>query len=108
MSGRQGRRKAHRQECLCPQERARYRSGKVKDTTLPDLVRTLSPDGYLATFRTATLLVGRSGGCDGDFGFGEHRDDAELLHHAQSVPVNPALYHFARGEADGAGSGDRE
>ncbi len=37
----------------------------------------------------------RSGG----FGSGELRDNAELLHKTQSVPVDPAFYHLAASEA---------
>jgi hypothetical protein len=40
----------------------------------------------------------RSGG----FGFGELRDDAELPHKAQSVPVDPAFNHLAASEAGDA------
>ena len=44
----------------------------------------------------------------GGFGFGELRDDAELLHKAQSVPVDPAFYHPAASEAGDAYPGDDE
>src|SRR6267154_1087346 len=45
----------------------------------------------------------------GGFGFGELRDDAELLHEAQSVPVDIAFRHFAvRDAGDGhSGNGER-
>jgi hypothetical protein len=42
----------------------------------------------------------------GDLGFDELRDDAELLHKAQSVPVDPAFYHLAASEASDAYSRD--
>src|SRR6266704_6443164 len=43
--------------------------------------------------------------CNG-FGFGKLRDDAELLHKAQSVPVDPAFCHLASTEAGDAYPGD--
>lgn len=52
-------------------------------------------------------MYGLPYGCDG-FGLAEVRDDAELLHKAQSVPVDPAFYHLAAAEADNAYSGDSE
>src|SRR5713226_7936389 len=42
----------------------------------------------------------------GDFGFDELRDNAELLHKAQSVPVDPAFHHLTVREAGDAYPGD--
>jgi hypothetical protein len=44
----------------------------------------------------------------GGFGFAEFLDDAELLQHAESVPIDPAFDHFAVGEAGKADSGNGE
>src|SRR5260370_41084501 len=44
----------------------------------------------------------------GGFGFGGFRDDAELLHKAQSVPVDPAFCHLAASDAGDAYPGDGE
>ena len=45
-------------------------------------------------------------GCGDSFGFGEFRDDVELLHEAQSVPVDPAFHNLAVREAGDAYAGD--
>src|SRR5438309_11864161 len=42
------------------------------------------------------------------FGFAELRDHAELLHKAQSVPVDPAFRHLAVRDAGDAYPGDGE
>src|ERR1700680_4987132 len=42
----------------------------------------------------------------GGFGLAKLRDDAELLHHAQSVPVDPAFHDLAASEAGDAYAGD--
>src|SRR5229473_2956490 len=57
--------------------------------------------------RTASLLP-YCGGCSGNFDFGELRNDAELLHETQSVPVDPAFHHLAANEAGNADPGDGE
>src|SRR5712664_1863946 len=62
-------------------------------------VRSREPG--LKVFRGLRL---RSGG----LGFGELRDDAELLHKAQSVPVDPAFCHLAASQAGDAYPGDSE
>src|SRR5258707_11175943 len=62
-------------------------------------VRSREPD--LKVVRGLRL---RSGG----FGFGGLRDDAELLHKAQSVPVDPAFRHLAVREAGNGYPGDSE
>src|SRR5712692_4919708 len=62
-----------------------------------------------SVFSTKPGQLPCGGGDGGDgFGFGELRDDAELLHKAQSVPVDPAFYHLAAGEAGDAYPGDGE
>jgi hypothetical protein len=55
------------------------------------------------------VFLGKSGRlvCGG-FGFAEFRNDAELLHKAQGVPVDPALRHLAASEASDAYPGDVE
>ncbi len=52
------------------------------------------------------LPCGGGGGLD--FGFGEFRDDAELLHKAQSVPVDVAFRQLAVQEASDGHAGDGE
>src|ERR1700730_1157655 len=42
----------------------------------------------------------------GGFGFAEVRDDPELLHKSQSIPVDPTFFHLAVREAGDAYSGD--
>jgi hypothetical protein len=42
----------------------------------------------------------------GGFGFGELRDDAELLHKTQSIPVDPAFRYLAVREAGDGHPGD--
>jgi len=46
--------------------------------------------------------------CGDGFGLGEFGDDAELLHHAESIPVDIAFDHFAVGKAGNADTGDGE
>ena len=46
--------------------------------------------------------------CSDSHGFGELRDDAELLHEALSVPVDPAFHHLSVREAGNAYPGDGE
>jgi len=47
--------------------------------------------------------------CGGDgLGFGEFRDDAELLHKAQSIPIDKAFGHFAVRKAGNAYACDIE
>src|SRR6266852_2783486 len=62
----------------------------------------------LLIFRKAGTATWLLCDCGGGFGFGELRDDAELLHKAQSVPVDPAFYHLAAREAGDADPGDGE
>jgi len=60
------------------------------------------PDWWsgLRVFSSASKRLG----CGGDQGFGsaEFGDDAELLHEAQSVPVDMAFEHFAVRKAGNA------
>src|SRR5271157_46416 len=51
--------------------------------------------------------VGKALPCGGH-GFAKLRDDAELLHKPQSVPVDPAFHHLAVSEAGNAYSRDGE
>src|SRR6266850_2998469 len=47
--------------------------------------------------------------CDGDgggFDFGRLRDDAELLHHSQSFPVDPSFHDFAASKTGDGYPGD--
>src|SRR6266704_178113 len=62
----------------------------------------------LLIFRKAGTATWLLCDCGGGFGFGELRDDAELLHKAQSIPVDPAFYHLATREAGDADPGDGE
>src|SRR3984957_6299856 len=70
------------------------------------MVRQLAlPSGLVVFFCLLRRLC-----CGGGHGFGsaEFRDDAELLHEAQSVPVDIAFEHFAVRKAGNAYAGDVE